>query len=459
MSRQSRVLAAVLSIVSPSQSLFVAPAGHQRVRVAPAASCANFAQQPFYAVAASRQCLVPRPQLAHAASAARSRAIVADEAAANEPDEIVQPKIGPFPLKYVVLCLLVLQNSLTAILARESRVPRVPGQQLYLGSVAVFMAEAIKLPVCTGLIVRDAGGIRPAMKQIYQQVFVKWGDTLRMGVPAACYCVQNLLFFVALSRLSATSYQLWSQSKTLFTALFFVVYLGRVLRKQQWIALVLLSMGVGLVQFYEAGGAAAAAAAAASSTAASSTLAIGVAAVLASSLLSGFANVYFEKVVKTRPAVSIWMRNVQLGLFSLPQVRGARRTSAPSALFLLTRALFSCALPQAASLIAADSAIILERGSPFVGFNLLACSVISLKAFGGLLVAVVVKYADNLLKTYATAIAIVLTCVVGCVSTGTMPSLGFVQGMMMVLASIFLYNLKDLKFLAPKEKKEEEEEK
>ena len=101
----------------------------------------------------------PRPQLAHAASAARSRAIVADEAAAKEPDEIVQPKIGPFPLKYVVLCLLVLQNSLTAILARESRVPRVPGQQLYLGSVAVFMAEAIKLPVCTGLIVRDAGGI------------------------------------------------------------------------------------------------------------------------------------------------------------------------------------------------------------------------------------------------------------------------------------------------------------
>ena len=164
-------------------------------------------------------------------------------------------------------------------------------------------------------------------------MFVKWGDTLRMGVPAACYCVQNLLFFVALSRLSATSYQLWSQSKTLFTALFFVVYLGRVLRKQQWIALVLLSMGVGLVQFYEAGGAAAAAAAAASSSAASSTLAIGVAAVLASSLLSGFANVYFEKVVKTRPAVSIWMRNVQLGLFSLPQVRDSRRSTTTPLLF------------------------------------------------------------------------------------------------------------------------------
>ena len=138
----------------------------------------------------------------------------------------MQPKIGPFPLKYVVLCLLVLQNSLTAIL-RVARAARA--RPAGLGSVAVFMAEAIGLPVCTGLIVRDAGGIRPAMKQIYQQVFVKWGDTLRMGVPAACYCVQNLLFFVALTALRDVLPAMVAV-KTLFTALFFVVYLGRVLR-------------------------------------------------------------------------------------------------------------------------------------------------------------------------------------------------------------------------------------
>jgi hypothetical protein len=49
-----------------------------------------------------------------------------------------------------------------------------------------------------------------------------------MGVPALCYGIQNALFFVALSNLSASSYQLWSQSKTLFTALFFVNMLGQV---------------------------------------------------------------------------------------------------------------------------------------------------------------------------------------------------------------------------------------
>lgn len=139
-----------------------------------------------------------------------------------------EPRVGTLPLKYIVLVLLVLQNSLTAILARASRIPSTSGTQLYLGSVAVFVAEVIKLPVCVGLIARDAGGVRPMIVEIWQQVFVKWRDTLRMGVPALCYCLQNALFFVALSRLSATSYQLWSQSKTLFTALFFVVYLGQV---------------------------------------------------------------------------------------------------------------------------------------------------------------------------------------------------------------------------------------
>ena len=86
-------------------------------------------------------------------------------------------------------------------------------------------------------------------------------------------------------------------AQTLFTALFFVTYLGRVLKRQQWLALVLLSAGVGLVQYQEAmAGVASAAAAGASGAVGMSAVTVGVLAVLASSLLSGFANVYFEKV-------------------------------------------------------------------------------------------------------------------------------------------------------------------
>ena len=104
--------------------------------------------------------------------------------------------------------------------------------------------------------------------------------------------------------------------------------LGQRLSRLQWVALSLLTAGVGLVQIHEVGAGAAVAAAA-------GAVPLGVAAVLASSLLSGFANIYFEKVLKQaecelddscdvdgarREPASLWLRNIQLGLFSIPQV-------------------------------------------------------------------------------------------------------------------------------------------
>lgn len=136
-------------------------------------------------------------------------------------------------VKAIVLIMLVLQNALTALLARQSRMPNPSGAPLYLGSVAVLVAEIMKLPVCLVLIARDEGGPLKMVSRLYKELVVKWKSTVRMGVPALCYCLQNALFFVALSRLSATSYQLWSQSKTIFTAFFFVSVLGRTLSKQQ----------------------------------------------------------------------------------------------------------------------------------------------------------------------------------------------------------------------------------
>jgi len=332
-----------------------------------------------------------------------------DEAAVSVPSfppaATPLPRLFGVPLRYLSLSLLVLQSSIVAVMAAASRRTRVPGSPLYLGSVAVLLSELVKLPVCVGLIVREKGSVRGMVEEVREKVVVQWTDTLRMGVPALCYCLQNALFFVAISSLSATSYQLWSQSKTLFTALFFVTMLGKVLSKQQWLALGLLSAGVGLVQTSDAP------VAVATVAAGSPAALVGITAVLASSVLSGFANVYFERVVK-QSSVSLWVRNVQLGLFSIPQ---------------------------AAALMLADRALISSQG-PLIGFTPLVWGVVLLKAFGGLLVAGVVKYADNVLKTYATAIAIILTCIITTITTHVAPSVGFIQGMMLVISSIFLYN-------------------
>ena len=45
---------------------------------------------------------------------------------------------------------------------------------------------------------------------------------------------------------------------------------------------------------------------------------MGFSAALSVCVLSGLAGVYFEKILKGSSEVSVWMRNVQLSLLSLP---------------------------------------------------------------------------------------------------------------------------------------------
>ena len=62
-----------------------------------------------------------------------------------------------------------------------------------------------------------------------------------------------------------------------------------------------------------------------------------------------------------------------------------------------------------------------------------------LQSLGGILVAVVVKYADNILKGFATSAAIVISCVVSVYLFDVVLSLQFIIGTVLVLLSIFLY--------------------
>ena len=334
-----------------------------------------------------------------------------------------------FPIQWRVLSLLVLQNSVTTCLVRRTRQPHADGSILYLGGAAVLVSEVLKLLVCLVAVARSAGGLRGLAREL-RYTFSRVGDTARMGVTALSYGLQNQLYYVALSHMSATSYQLWSQTKILFTALFFVNLLGQQLRPRQWLALGLLAAGVGLVQLADAAGAAAAGGAA-TSVAAASGLAIGIAAVLTSSILSGFASVYLEKALKQaqceidaegcdvqgarREPMSLWLRNVQLGAFAIPQ----------AALLLLA---------------SPSSRAVLRTHGVLAGFTPVVWLATALTAIGGLLVATVVKHTNTVLKTYATATAILVTCIATATATRAPPSPGFVLGLGTVLFSMGLYN-------------------
>jgi UDP-galactose transporter len=239
------------------------------------------------------------------------------------------------------------------------------------------------------------------------------------------YTLQNSLQYVAVSNLDAATFQVTYQLKILTTAVFSVTMLGHTLGLRKWSSLLLLMAGVAIVQFPTSSGPAMptfkdlreanaglhiprtlqemrdmGSSAAGQLVKRSATYegidkdfamqhpqlnaSIGLAAVLTACVLSGLAGVYFEKILKeSNSKTSLWVRNVQLSFYSL----------SPS-LFI--------------GVIFNDGADIARHGF-FSGYNWVVWSAVLLQAIGGVLVALVVNYTNNIAKNFATSMSIVIS--------------------------------------------------
>ena len=91
---------------------------------------------------------------------------------------------------------------------------------------------------------------------------------------------------------------------------------------------------------------------------------------------------------------------------------------------------------------------IAERGL-WHGFDMAAVIAVVSSAMGGLIVAAVLKYADSVLKGYATAASVILTGMLSCAFFGTTLDLHFVLAMVTVTCSVFMYNDKGAAAAAP----------
>ena len=139
---------------------------------------------------------------------------------------------------------------------------------------------------------------------------------------------------------------------------------------------------------------------------------LGLACVILSSFSSGFAGVYFEKILRNS-SVSLWIRNLQLNFLG---------------------AIFS-----ACTVYTYDGRNVEEYGF-FYGYNYSVWITIAVQSFGGLLVAVVIKYADNILKGFATSIAIILSCIFSIYIFKTHLNTMFVFGTLVVIVSVLFYS-------------------
>jgi len=280
------------------------------------------------------------------------------------------------------------------------------GGDMYFASTAVVTCEVLKLLVSFFLLMKDEAG-KSLPEIMRKKVFADPYDMMRLSVPAGLYTVQNNLAYYAMGHLDAATYQLLYQLKILTTALFSVLLLKKTLSARQWASLTVLCAGVGLVQTSSS----TLSGSDGNTTEADQANSLkGLAAVIAACCSSGLAGVYFEMVLKNAKT-SLWVRNIQLGLLGL-------------GLGLLP--------------VAREAAEIHEKGF-FFGYTRIVWCVVLLQAMGGLLVAVVVKYADNILKGFATSLSILVSCVASYFVFNSQVNARFVCGASLVLYAVYVY--------------------
>jgi len=94
-----------------------------------------------------------------------------------------------------------------------------------------------------------------------------------------------------------------------------------------------------------------------------------------------------------------------------------------------------------------------EASKPFLhGFDGTVWILVATQSLGGLLVAAIIKYADNVLKGMATGVSVVVSTGFSALLFGTTISLQFGVGAIIILISVFFFANDCPACLSPKQK-------
>ena len=342
-------------------------------------------------------------------------------------------------MKWLSLAVLMLQNAATPLIFRAAMTASTSRDRFQVVH-AVLMQELLKCVASLGLLLHEhRGDARAWLGTLRTEIVGRPVDTLKLGVPAVLYFIQNLCLQLASANLPAAVFQVTYQGKSLVVAFCSVVMLGKMLTRVRWLAIALMGAGLVVVQLAKN---------TESKKAANDeeqNFMLGLFLTLVGCFCSGFASVYFEKMMKMPAAAakavvaaatsssspsselktetkkpSMWVRNVQLAWFSM--LIGVLQICASGLL-----------RGQRVSSAAADT------GGFFHGFSSVVWLMVVNNAFGGLCVAMVIKYADNILKGFACALATIFASMASVYFFGFHLGLTFAVGMVGVLGASLLY--------------------
>ena len=124
----------------------------------------------------------------------------------------------------LLLVALVVHKTITDVLTRYTRI-----QTAYSGATVAVLSEIFKIPLL-GLAICGLGGGATRILPTIRGALARPLNNAWIGL---CYTFNNLLYFDALSAISAVAYQVLSQSKTIFTAGLMYVIVGKKLILRQ----------------------------------------------------------------------------------------------------------------------------------------------------------------------------------------------------------------------------------
>jgi UDP-sugar transporter A1/2/3 len=311
-------------------------------------------------------------------------------------------------LRYGSLAFLVAQDTALVLLMRYSR-SHAEGA-MYLASTAVCCMEVLKLCVCVFMLYagEGRGSVKGLMSVIRGEFVEKPQEIARLAVPSFFFLLQNNRLYLALSNLRATPYKVTYNLKILTSAMFSITMLGQKLSRRKWLALIALFVGVTVVQsdnhktdsdapHPETG---------------LGYQTLGFMAVVAAAFTSGFCGVYQQRILQGS-RTNMWVRNAQMGLTSV--VLG----------------FIGCFVKDRDAI---------STGGFFQGYSRLVWTVIVIQAVGGLNIAFILKYADNILKGFAAAFSTVASCVLEMAIMHFRPTPTFLLGGALINVAAYCYN-------------------
>ncbi|KAF8013253.1 hypothetical protein BT93_I1186 [Corymbia citriodora subsp. variegata] len=252
----------------------------------------------------------------------------------------------------VTLALTILTSSQAILIVWSKRA----GKYEYSVTTANFMVETLKCALSLAALARiwRTEGVTED-----NRLSTTLNEVIVYPIPAFLYLIKNLLQYYIFAYVNAPGYQILKNLNIISTGVLYRIILKRELSEIQWAAFVLLCAGCTTAQLNS------------NSDRVLETPVQGWIMAIVMALLSGFAGVYAEAIMKRRPSRNINVQNFWLYIFGM--------------------------IFNAIAIVIQDFDAVANKGF-FHGYSLITTLMILNHALSGIAVSMVMKYADNIVK-------------------------------------------------------------